>query len=162
EDDRQAKTTPAPDKPKESFPPIEDGKKAVVKKDDANGTTGKKIDEGGSTTKDDGKKGVGTKDDGKGKATEPVVDTGLLKKLPEVRVVGTYLVPEGTRPSVLLQRLSETRAWTVLRSGESVSTGHTLVSLPGYESVVSLQSGVRLNLWGSLPQFESPVNESVV
>src|SRR5262249_20670715 len=80
EDDRQAKTRPAHDKPKESFPPIEDGKKAVVKKDDANGTTGKKIDEGGSTTKDDGKKGVGTKDDGKGKATEPVVDTGLLKK----------------------------------------------------------------------------------
>lgn len=81
---------------------------------------------------------------------------------PDIRTVGNYIVPKGTRPSVLLQRISENKPWTVLRSGQAVSTGYTLVSLPGYESVVSLESGVKLNLWGSLPQFEAPVSESVV
>ena len=82
----------------------------------------------------------------------------------DIHPVGNYLRPKNTRPSVLLHRYSEDLPWSALRDGEAVSSGHTLVSLPGYESVVALQSGVRLNLWGGLPQLDdgAPVGESVI
>jgi hypothetical protein len=86
----------------------------------------------------------------------------LPPRPPDVAKIGNYVQPKGTRPSVLLQRYSDDQAWTALRSGQNISTGHTLVSLPGYESVLSLDAGVRLNLWGGLPEFKSPVGESVV
>lgn len=80
----------------------------------------------------------------------------------EVRTVGHYLRLRDRRPSVLLQRAGENHRWTVLGSGQAVSTAHTLLSLPGYESLVSLDSGLRLNLWGSLPEFGAPVLESAI
>ena len=91
----------------------------------------------------------------------------LPEKLPltpgdEMKTVGHYLRSVKGRPSVLLQRMGENYPWTVLRSGQAVSTACSLVSLPGYESVVSLEGGLRLNLWGSLPEFASPVLESAV
>src|SRR5262245_2280600 len=81
----------------------------------------------------------------------------------EVKKVGYYLRRPGFRPSVLLQRGADGQPWTVLRSGQAVSTGQTLVSLPGYESLVALDSGVRLNLWGNLPEFSpSDARASIV
>jgi hypothetical protein len=80
----------------------------------------------------------------------------------EVKVVGHYLRLDTARPSVLVQRGGESEPWTVLRSGQAVSTAHSLVSLPGYESLVSLAGGLRLNLWGSLPEFGEPVQESAI
>jgi hypothetical protein len=80
----------------------------------------------------------------------------------EVKAVGHYLRSRDARPSVLLQREGENYPWAVLRPGQAVSTANTLVSLPGYESLVVLDGGLRLNLWGSLPEFGTPVLESEV
>jgi hypothetical protein len=74
----------------------------------------------------------------------------------EVKTVGHYLRPETARPGVFLQRAGDNLPWTVLRSGQAISTARNLLSLPGYESLVSLRGGMRLNLWGSVPEFQSP------
>src|SRR5262245_57678746 len=92
--------------------------------------------------------------------------------------VGHCLRPTDRRASVLLQRAGENHPWCVHRSGQAVHTEHTLVSLPGYASQVYLDCGLRLNLWGHLPDFDpefdpkddpkikrearAPVRESVV
>jgi hypothetical protein len=65
---------------------------------------------------------------------------------------------------VLLRREGEAHPWAVLRPESRVSTAQTLVSLPGYRSLVALDSGAHLTLWGNLPEFSGspPVLESVV
>jgi FHA domain len=82
---------------------------------------------------------------------------------PEVKEVGAY-VALNQWVSVLLQRQGAGYPWTVLRPEQRVSTGQTLVSLPGYRSLLDLDSKVYLVLWGNLPEFSasSPVLESVV
>ncbi len=81
----------------------------------------------------------------------------------EVKQAGTYVADEG-QVSVLLQRPGAANPWSVLRPGSSVSTAETLISLPGYRSVLGLENDVTLTLWGNLPEFSSspPVLESVV
>jgi hypothetical protein len=81
----------------------------------------------------------------------------------EVKEVGSYVALDQW-VSVLLQRQGEGFPWTVLRPESRVSTAYTLVSLPGYRSLVALDSGVHLTLWGDLPEFSAfpPVLESVV
>jgi pSer/pThr/pTyr-binding forkhead associated (FHA) protein len=81
----------------------------------------------------------------------------------EVKNVGKYVALKGW-DSVLLQRQGEAFPWVVLRPEEPVSTAQTLVSLPGYWSLIALDSGVHLTLWGNLPEFSAapPVLESVV
>jgi pSer/pThr/pTyr-binding forkhead associated (FHA) protein len=99
-----------------------------------------------------------------GQRTKETPAAATSRALPsvEVKSVGHYLRSGTTRPSVLVQRTGENYPWTVLRSGQAVSTANALVSLPGYESLVSLGSGLRLNLWGSLPEFGAPVLESAI
>jgi hypothetical protein len=82
----------------------------------------------------------------------------------EVRDVGRYVSLPKWGPSVLLQRPGEAYPWTPLRPEDKVATGQTLVSLPGYRSLVVLDSGVHLELWGNVPEFAAvpPVLESVV
>ena len=36
-----------------------------------------------------------------------------------------------------------------------MSTASTLVSLPGYRSLLALDSGLQLTLWGNLPEFSA-------
>jgi hypothetical protein len=81
----------------------------------------------------------------------------------EVKEVGAY-VRLNQWVSVLLQRQGAGYPWTVLRPEQRVSTAQTLVSLPGYRSLIDLDSKVYLVLWGNLPEFSatSPVLESVV
>ncbi len=67
--------------------------------------------------------------------------------------VGRYLPPSEKTPSVLLQRRGESFPWLPLRTGEPVRTGHALMALPGYRGIVELDSGVRLTLWGNVPEF---------
>ena len=45
-----------------------------------------------------------------------------------------------------------------------MATANTLVSLPGYRSLIALDVGLHLTLWGNLPEFSPspPVLESVV
>jgi hypothetical protein len=67
-------------------------------------------------------------------------------------------------PSVLLQRQRDPDRWGRLRSGSTILTDVSLVSLPGYRSPVYLKSGVRLTLWGNVPAFGifPPLLESAV
>jgi pSer/pThr/pTyr-binding forkhead associated (FHA) protein len=92
-----------------------------------------------------------------------------VKDIPseEVKEIGTYVALDGW-VSVLLQRQSQAYPWAypwaILRPEGRVSTAQTLVSLPGYRSLLVLDSGVHLTLWGDLPEFSAspPVLESVV
>ena len=80
-----------------------------------------------------------------------------------MKQVGAYVALENW-VSVLLQRQGEGYPWVVLRPETRVSTANTLVSLPGYQSLIALDSGLQLTLWGNLPEFSDrpPVFESVV
>src|SRR5579884_1087273 len=81
----------------------------------------------------------------------------------EVKEVGSYVALDQW-VSVLLQRQGEAYPWAVLRPEARVSTACTLVSLPGYRSLIALDNGAHLTLWGNLPEFSAspPVLESVV
>jgi hypothetical protein len=77
------------------------------------------------------------------------------------QVVGRVL--DVNRPAVLLQRQADRGPWQRLKPGSQVSTGDLLVSLPGYRSEVQTDSGVRLTLWGNLPeQVPAPLLDSAV
>ncbi|HKB41999.1 MAG TPA: hypothetical protein VKD72_36565, partial [Gemmataceae bacterium] len=54
--------------------------------------------------------------------------------------------------------------WERIPSDGTVSTGEPLVSLPGYKSELRLNSGIRLLLWGTLPEIplRTPLLESAV
>ncbi len=100
----------------------------------------------------------------------------------EIRPVGRYVSLPRWGPSLLLQRPGEAYPWTPLRPEGTILSSQTLVSLPGYRSVIALgreeppakagdrprdswkESGIHLGLWGNLPEFSAfpPVQESVV
>ncbi len=82
----------------------------------------------------------------------------------EVRDVGRYVALPEWGPGVLLQRQGTAYPWTPLRPESRVATAATLVSLPGYRSTLTMDTGVQLTLWGDLPEFSPfpPVLESVV
>src|SRR5262249_51848357 len=75
--------------------------------------------------------------------------------------VGRY-VYAGNRPGVLLRAPRDAAtAWQRVVPEGAVSTAEYLVSLPGYRSELRLGSGVRLQLWGNVPEFSPiPVLES--
>jgi hypothetical protein len=82
----------------------------------------------------------------------------------EIKPVGTFVALPQWGPAVLLQRQGEAYPWLPLRPEGKVSTGVTLVSLPGYRGTLALDGGVKLTLWGNLPEFSAfpPVLESAV
>jgi hypothetical protein len=82
----------------------------------------------------------------------------------EVREVGRYVALPEWGPGLLLQRQGTAYPWTPLRPESRVATAATLVSLPGYRSTLTMDTGVQLTLWGDLPEFSPfpPVLESVV
>lgn len=90
------------------------------------------------------------------------VETAKAAPSEEVIPAGSYVALDQW-VSVLLQRQGEAHPWAVLRPEGRVATGHTLVSLPGYRSLIALDSRVHLTLWGNLPEFSAfpPVLESV-
>jgi hypothetical protein len=92
----------------------------------------------------------------------PVVDTPKGAPSEEVKQVGSYVALDQW-VSVLLQRQGEAYPWAILRPEARVSTACTLVSLPGYRSLIALDGGPHLTLWGNLPEFSAspPVLESV-
>lgn len=76
--------------------------------------------------------------------------------------VGTYAA-SGDQPSVLVQRHSAAEPWRRARNGSRVSTGDSLASLPGYQSEVSFNNGLKVLLWGHLPSaVDFPTMESSV
>lgn len=71
--------------------------------------------------------------------------------------------PTQDAPSLLAVRPPKSDTWTRARPGTRVSTGDALVSLPGYQSLVALDNGMQLLLWGNLPKpTVYPVMESSV
>ena len=70
----------------------------------------------------------------------------------QVKEVGSY-VAVGRSVSVLLQRAGDAYPWTILRPEGRVATANTLVSLPGYRSLIALDVGLHLTLWGNLSEF---------
>jgi hypothetical protein len=79
--------------------------------------------------------------------------------------VGHYERNKTGDPSILLQYDPEKRQWQRIDARKSeVVTGRPLVSLPGYKSVIALKNGVRLTLWGNVPELwpSPPVFESLV
>jgi hypothetical protein len=80
-------------------------------------------------------------------------------------VAGHYERNASGDPSILVQYDPEKRQWQRVDAKKSeVFTGRPLVSLPGYKSVVALKNGVRLTLWGNVPELwpSPPVFESMV
>lgn len=97
------------------------------------------------------------------KKIDPLPDVPAGPPSSDVGPAGQYKILEGT-PSVLVQQQEETGWRRVDFKKPQVVTGRTLVSLPGYRSVVELSRGVRLMLWGNLPELwpMPPLMESMV
>jgi hypothetical protein len=75
---------------------------------------------------------------------------------PERAAIGRYVV-SGANPSILVSRTDDSEPWHRLIRNGPVYTVDRLVSLPGYRSEIRLPNGVRLVLWGDLPDSSSPV-----
>src|SRR5262245_39101015 len=70
----------------------------------------------------------------------------------ERREVGKF-----TSKGEILIRRSKDGEWERIPVNGLVHTGEPLVSLPGCKSEVDLTSGVRLLLWGSVPELRLPL-----
>jgi hypothetical protein len=68
-----------------------------------------------------------------------------------------------SKGEVLVRQAREGGDWQRVAINTDVSTGQTLVSLPSYKSEIRTNKGVRLLLWGNLPEFfPQPLLESAV
>jgi hypothetical protein len=82
--------------------------------------------------------------------------TEVLLAKEERAAIGRYVV-SGANPSVLVSHTDDGEPWHRLIRNGPVYTLDRLVSLPGYRSEIRLSNGVRLVLWGDLPDSSSPV-----
>jgi hypothetical protein len=87
----------------------------------------------------------------------------------ERREAGRYQGPaKAGSPSILAQRAADGPAtWKRVSPNTTVYTSDKLVSLPGYTSELTMNGGVRFQLWGTFPQFAAipkppPIYESAV
>jgi hypothetical protein len=95
---------------------------------------------------------------------EPIFPS-IAYKPPSTRQaqVGNLLIIKD-ETSILLQQQDDRSEWKRLTATKpAVFSGRPLVSLPGARSVVELKTGVRLTLWGYLPELwpAPPLLESV-
>lgn len=83
---------------------------------------------------------------------------------PPVVGLGKCVALPGEPAGVLLSREGEASPWVRLKPEERVLPGRPLVSLPGCRNVVALDGGLRVALWGNLPELSAfpPVLESAV
>lgn len=79
----------------------------------------------------------------------PVLPPEPAKPLPDRTQVGTVVSP---RKHTLVRHHED--KWKRLREREAVHTADQLVSLPGSHSLVRLDRGVDLLLWGNLPETQ--------
>lgn len=75
--------------------------------------------------------------------------------------VGKYAAAESGPATVLIQKKSDKDPWVRVKPRGFISTNDLLVSLPGYQSEVQLDSGVNLLMWGNLPDPFAKSFESV-
>jgi hypothetical protein len=116
--------------------------------------------DGSRTDKDSGDRAVGGREDAETSAPNQPIPKA------EPRLVAHYAPPGTNEPrSILLRRGRDESDW--LRLGGKnldVRTSDRLVSLPGYHSEVRFDNGLRVIMWGDLPELSlnSPLLESVV
>src|SRR5262249_6620863 len=140
----------APGRAIEVQSPSDDGGKKTDKETPVKPKDGKPADKNGK----DGKPGDKNPDDPENKKPpQPELDRRVAIEAPRPGrvVVGKYKLPD--RPAVLLQESGDGKQWrrlSVNKDEWQVYSGSRLVSLPGYQSTVDLDKGVRLTLWGSL------------
>jgi hypothetical protein len=84
---------------------------------------------------------------------EPPQVAGASKVGTERRELATYTTLPKTLPSMLVSRPTSGEGWQRLSLGSRVSSTDLLVSLPGSPSELRLDTGVRLQLWGTLDVF---------
>lgn len=101
------------------------------------------------------------------KRIEPApVDVGFPPLEPPTTasaMIGAFL-PVMNQPTILLQAGDQKDSWHRLEvTKPEVLSARPLVSFPGCRSVVALQGGVRLTLWGNLSEMlPIPIQESLV
>ncbi|MBI3823212.1 MAG: hypothetical protein HY289_11115 [Planctomycetes bacterium] len=67
--------------------------------------------------------------------------------------IGAYAQPPIKEPAVLLESLPKS-GWTRIGGPKAkVTSGRSLLSLPGSKNVIQLETGVELTLWGNLPEL---------
>jgi len=75
----------------------------------------------------------------------------------ERREVAVYQgSPKAGTPSILVQHSNDDKIWKRLSPNSPVHSSDPLVSLPGYPSEITTPGGVRLQMWGTLPEFLPP------
>jgi hypothetical protein len=100
----------------------------------------------------DGRK-VGDRDD-KDKPAEREPHKPIPDREP--RVVAKYVSTSAPAPILLRRRKGEEEWKRVEGKNPAISTGDGLVSLPGYRSDLRFDNGIRLMLWGDLPEISLP------
>jgi hypothetical protein len=87
-------------------------------------------------------------------------------KPPSTKVVpsGKLLEPDKDQVAVVVQQIPKTTEWKRLPVKQDLLTARPLVSLPGSKAPLVTPKGVRLTLWGNIPEHISPplVQESMV
>lgn len=86
-------------------------------------------------------------------AGEPKPVERVAQPSPDRRELGSYFIVQRAAPSVLVTRSRDSEVWRRLAPGSRVASTEPLVSLPGCPSELRLDSGVRLQLWGTVPEF---------
>jgi hypothetical protein len=73
---------------------------------------------------------------------------------PKVRQVAQFVDEPAEEPTALLQRVSDKGPWRLLGGKVArVDSGQPLVALPGFQGTVQFDNGLRLTLWGLLPEL---------
>src|SRR5262249_61625778 len=76
--------------------------------------------------------------------------------------VGQVTLVKGL-PNLLLRRPSTKAPWQRVQPEKGqVFANDNLMALPGYRSEIQFKNGISVLLWGSLPQFGSPLLESSI
>jgi hypothetical protein len=121
-----------------------------------------------NTAKDDGSKKDETNPDKKDESNAGKKDDGNAPKKDEsnierpappagvVRDLGAYVTREGALPSLLMHRRGDKDPWERLKPNGATFSDSILMSPPGFASDVHLQSGVHVQLMGSVPEFLFP------
>jgi hypothetical protein len=76
------------------------------------------------------------------------------------RPIGKWLAADPAWPSLALQRASGKGPWVPAAVSGPVSSTDFLMSLPGCRSSLQLDGGVRVTLWGTLPQLSPDLDDA--
>src|SRR5207253_8812738 len=134
--------------------PIDSGKGEEKEKEEAKGITEKKGGDDQQTTDqtNPGKRKKG----GVGKESDLPAVRDVAFGPPNPRQIGIgHYVPDPKETSILLQAVPDNKIeWKRLTSKQSeVYSARPLLSLPASRGVVETDRGVRLKLWGTMPEF---------